>query len=81
MNGMIVPIREPMKPLYRRLADQIRARRESLRLTQQDLAELAGCSPRFVGALEAGKSSVRLDKLVDVLEALGIELRAARREP
>jgi len=69
-----------MKTLYDHLAERIRARREALALTQQDLADLAGCSPRFVGALETGKSSVRLDKLVAVLDALGLEFRVARRE-
>lgn len=65
--------------LHDHLAEAIRQRREALALTQQDLADLAGCSPRFVGALEKGKPSARLDKLVAVLEALGLELRVARR--
>ena len=68
-----------MRTIYEYLADEIRDRRDALALTQQDLADLSGCSPRFIGALEAGKSSVRLDKLVDVLAALGLELRAVRR--
>lgn len=61
------------------LAQQMRARRKSLRLTQQDVADLAGCSARFVRALESGKPTVRLDKLVAVLEALGLELSAHPR--
>lgn len=68
-----------MKTFSTRLADEIRERREALDLTQQDLANLAGCSPRFLGALEAGKPSVRLDKLLGVLEVLGLEFRVARR--
>ncbi len=58
------------------LAGQVRARRKSLRLTQEGLAELALCSSRFVRALEAGKATVRLDKLIAVLDALGLELTA-----
>ena len=61
------------------LAEQIRSRRKSLRLTQDDLADLAGCSTRFVRALESGKRTVRLDKLLSVLEALGLELSARPR--
>jgi len=61
-------------------AQQVRDRRRSLRLTQDDLADLARCSPRFVRALEAGKTTVRLDKLLDVLDALGLELHVTRRE-
>ena len=59
---------------------QVRARRKELGLTQDDLADLAACSPRFVRALEAGKTTVRMDKLLDVLEALGLELAATMRE-
>jgi HTH-type transcriptional regulator / antitoxin HipB len=56
------------------LAHQVRERRKSLHLTQDDLADLAGCSARFVRALEGGKEGVRLDKLLDVVEVLGLEL-------
>lgn len=61
------------------IAEQVRDRRKALRLTQDDLADLASCSPRFIRALEAGKSTVRMDKLLDVLDALGLELVAKRR--
>ena len=37
------------------LAAEVRARRAALRLTQQDLAELAGVSERFVRFVEQGK--------------------------
>lgn len=61
------------------LSRQLRDRRKSLALTQENLADLAGCSTRFVRALESGKPTVRLDKLVAVLNALGLELRALPR--
>ena len=44
----------------------------------QELAELAGCSTRFVHMVEAGKATVRLDKVLDLLEVLGLELRVVR---
>lgn len=56
------------------LASTIRSRRRELRLDQGDLADLAGVSERFVHALENGKRSVQLDKLVAVLTALGLHL-------
>lgn len=62
------------------LGRQIMTRRKSLRLTQDDLADLARCSPRFVRALEAGKPGVRLDKVRDVLGALGLELHLTARQ-
>ena len=63
------------------IAQTVRDRRKALRLTQDDLADLAGCSPRFIRALEGGKQSVRLDKVLDVLDAVGLELSAVRRTP
>ncbi|MCA8950906.1 MAG: helix-turn-helix transcriptional regulator [Planctomycetes bacterium] len=61
------------------MADTIRARREKVGLLQAELAELARCSTRFVHTLEAGKPTVRLDKLLAVLDVLGLELRIDTR--
>lgn len=61
-----------------RLATDVRTRRRQLGIRQQDLA---GTSVQLVGALELGKQTVRLDKLVAVLDALGLELRADARSP
>ncbi len=52
----------------------IRERRRALGLRQQDLADLAGASERFIRELEHGKASVQMDKVVAVLDALGLEL-------
>jgi HTH-type transcriptional regulator/antitoxin HipB len=60
-------------------ATQERARRKASGLTQDDLADLAGCSARFVRSLEGGMATVRLDKLIDVLDVLGLELSAQLR--
>lgn len=57
----------------------VRERRRALSLSQDDLASLAGCSSRFVRALEAGKPTVRLDKLSAVLEVLGAEVEIRLR--
>ena len=61
------------------IAGEVRARRAVLRLTQHDLAQLAGVSERFVRFVEQGKPSVQLDSLVAVLETLGLELKVAAR--
>ena len=55
--------------------DEIRQRRRELGLAQQELAELAGVSERFVRALEHDKPSVQLDHVRAVLGVLGLELR------
>lgn len=52
-------------------------RREALGLRQEELADLAGCSPRFVHDLETGKDTVQLAKLLTVLDALGLHLEVA----
>lgn len=57
-----------------KLAEAVRRRRAELGLRQADLAELAGCSQRFVHTVEHGKPSLRLDKLLDLLEVLGLGL-------
>jgi HTH-type transcriptional regulator / antitoxin HipB len=52
----------------------LRKRRKALGLTQEQLCELAGVGPAFLYELEQGKATVRLDKLLDVLAVLGLEL-------
>jgi len=58
-------------------ATSIRQRRKALGLRQVELAELASCSTRFVHTLEAGKSTLRLDKVLIVLGVLGLGFRLA----
>ncbi|MCW5591360.1 MAG: helix-turn-helix transcriptional regulator [Burkholderiales bacterium] len=73
MTPKTTPIgNEPAEPIAG-IGRQIRARRKALRLTQVELGLLAGCGKRFVVDLEAGKPTVRLDKLVDVAAVLGLE--------
>lgn len=59
------------------LAAVVQARRLSLGLRQDELADLAGCSTRFVHDLEAGKQTLQLAKVVEVLDALGLHLSVA----
>ena len=64
---------QPDWPL--KLAKLTRTRRRELGLTQLELAELAGCGPAFLYALERGKPTLRLDKVLDVLSVLGLRIR------
>jgi y4mF family transcriptional regulator len=52
----------------------IKARREQLGLTQQDLSDRAGVGLRFIRDLEQGKESLRLDKVNQVLAMFGHKL-------
>ncbi|MBN2496981.1 MAG: helix-turn-helix transcriptional regulator [Deltaproteobacteria bacterium] len=60
------------------LGQAIRRQRRALSLTQAQLAQLAGCGVAFLYLLESGKPSVRLDKVMDVLRVLGLQLRLER---
>ena len=66
-------------PFPAQLAAAVRTRRADLRLSQQDLADMAGVSERFVRFVEQGKPSLRLDTLQALLETLGLELQLATR--
>jgi HTH-type transcriptional regulator / antitoxin HipB len=57
------------------LAASVRQRRRELGLRQEELADLAGTSQRFVHVLETGKPTVQLDKVLAVLGVLGLGLR------
>jgi y4mF family transcriptional regulator len=66
-------------PFPDHLAAEVRSRRGSLRLSQGDLADLAGVSERFVRFVEQGKRTVQLDSLLALLDTLGLELRVQTR--
>lgn len=62
------------------LGGTLRTRRRALGLTQGEVADLGGVSAKFLIDLERGKESVRLDKVLNVLDVLGLELRVGLRE-
>ncbi|MBB5624060.1 y4mF family transcriptional regulator [Pedobacter cryoconitis] len=53
------------------IASFIKEKRKSLKLSQEDLAFKAGVGLRFVRELESGKTTLRLDKVNQVLELFG----------
>jgi y4mF family transcriptional regulator len=59
------------------IGEFVRLRRKASRLTQRELAELAGVGTRFVSELERGKASVRLDVVNQVLAVFGKTLGIA----
>lgn len=56
------------------LGQLVSAHRKSLRLNQLDIAGMANTGNRFIVDLEAGKSTIQLQKVLDVLELLGLEI-------
>jgi HTH-type transcriptional regulator/antitoxin HipB len=56
------------------LGRRIHDRRRDLGLTQIDLAGVARVTPRLIGELERGKPTARVDGVLRVLAALGLDL-------
>ncbi|MDF1839261.1 MAG: helix-turn-helix transcriptional regulator [Planctomycetota bacterium] len=58
----------------------LRNRRKTLGLSQLQACDLAGVGPAFLYELEHGKPTVRLDKVMAVLEVLGLGLQLCEGE-
>lgn len=64
-----IPIRSAAE-----LGAAIRGQRKQLSLTQLDLAGLGNTGNRFIVDLENGKPTVQLQKALDILDLLGLEV-------
>ncbi len=67
-----------IKDAVQALSQVVRQERRALKLTQKELGDFAGTGINFISQLEQGKISVRLDKLLSVLQVLGLELEIKR---
>ena len=56
------------------IASQIKTARINARLSQDELAALSEISRRPIYLLESGKGAIRLDTLIKILDALGLNL-------
>lgn len=56
------------------VGELVRSVRKIQGLTQLDVAGLAGLSNRFVIDLEKGKATLQMQKVLDVLSLLGLEV-------
>ena len=61
------------------LSQYVKDLRKQYRLTQEDLAEKAGVGLRFVRDLEQGKTTLRMDKVNQVLSLFGSELAPVKQ--
>lgn len=61
----------------RDFGEAIRLRRKDLGLTQIELAQKAGTGDRLVGEIENGKETAEVGKVLDLLDALGLEVKLA----
>ena len=55
------------------MAINLRRKRHDQHMTQEELAERAGLSARYVGAIERGDVSASVTVLGQIAEALGVE--------
>lgn len=56
------------------LSNFLKEKRKKLRLTQHELALKAGVGLRFIRDIEQGKTTLRMDKVNQVLRLFGQEL-------
>lgn len=63
-----------MEQIPTTLSDFLKNKRKQLNLTQQQLAGKAGVGLRFIRDLEQGKTTLRMDKVNQVLKLFGQEL-------
>ena len=57
---------------HTQIGHRIRLTRLSLDLSQEDLAELVGISPSFIGAIERGEKSATIDTFDALISALDL---------
>ncbi len=62
------------------IAFDIKSLRKKIGLTQIEFAKRAGVGLRFLRELEQGKKTVRLDKLMQVLDFLGYHLELKKNQ-
>jgi len=68
------PSRTSSMPAIARIGARLAARLVELRLTQQMLADLAGVSRSSIQALEYGNGSIKFASVVDIADALGLQV-------
>lgn len=58
----------------------VRSRRTSLGLSQAETAQMCNVGTRFFSELENGKPTLQLDKVLECLALLGINVHCVNRE-
>lgn len=60
---------------FAQISETVQRRRKTLGLTQLELADLANVSERLIRDVETGRLTIKTEKLLSILEALGLEIR------
>lgn len=61
-----------MDQLLSQIGTRLLERRKQLRLTQEQLADLAGITPQTISTAETGRKALRPENIVRLCEALGV---------
>ena len=64
--------RKPGKPLVSALAENVRAMRHALQLSQEQLADRTGLHRTYIGSVERGERNVTLSTLEVLADAFGV---------
>jgi len=67
--------------LVEKVGKQIKDRRNTLGITQPDLAEMAGISTNTLYKIETGKANPTLEVLNSIAEILGMEITMTVKKP
>lgn len=59
---------------YQAMGKRLKIERCNLKLTQEQLAEDVGLSPAYIGQVERGERNISLDKLVLIVNRLGVTI-------
>jgi y4mF family transcriptional regulator len=62
------------------LKEYLKSKRKETGITQEELSRKAGVGLRLVREIEQGKSSMRMDKVNQILALFGSELSVARKQ-
>ena len=65
--------------IMEKLGKQISERRKKLRLTQEDLAEISGVSPRTINSIELGKANPSINVLNKMVKPIGFVVTLSER--
>lgn len=63
----------------KQLGQIIRNKRKELNLTQKEISDLCNTGNRFISELENGKPTVQFEKVLKIVNALGLEFEITKK--
>ena len=70
----VVPEYTHLVQLPKYIGSAIEEKRKQEKMTQKDLADITGTSVNFISNVERGNSTARLDKVLDLIRAMGLRV-------